>query len=160
MRCTFPYILGYSRLILSIALGRRDTKNAQKKNGFTPKDRYQSRGGLQFCVPHSTLMDMSAHKNATRRPIGKDFGIGERMSQTTSDTAEVGPKAVDLTIDEKRFRDIVVRDERARFQMKHLATVLVLSEARPADRPEVGGTGERTELFVTWVSMMVWECIW
>ena len=98
---------------------------------------------------------MSAHKNATRRAIGKDFGIGERMSQASSDTAKVGPKAVDLAVYEERFRDIVVRDERARFQMEHLATVLVLSESRPADWPKVGGTGERTELFVAWVSVCV-----
>src|SRR5882762_1671213 len=111
--------------------------------------------GLQFCISHSTLMDMSAHKNATRRAIGKDFGIGERMSQASSDTAKVGPKAVDLAVDEKRFRDIVVRDESARFQMEHLATVLVLSESRPVVWPKFGGTGERTELFVAWVSMCV-----
>jgi hypothetical protein len=100
-------------------------------------------------------MDMSAHKNATRRAIGKDLGISERMSQASSDTAKIGPKAVDLAIDEKRFRDIVVRDERARAQMEHLATVLVLSESWPAAWPKAGGTGERTELSVAWVSMCV-----
>jgi hypothetical protein len=113
--------------------------------------------GLQFCISHSTLMDMSTHKNATRCAIGKDFGIGERVSQASSDTAEVGPKAVDLAVDEKRFRDIVVRDEHASCQREHLATVLVLSESRPADWPKVGGTGKRTKLFVAWVSMCVWR---
>ena len=141
MRCTFPYSLGYSRLILSIALGCRDTRSARTTNGL-PQGIDTRVVGLQFCVLHSTLMDMSAHKNATCRAIGKDFGIGERMSQASSDTAKVGPKAVDFAIDEKRFRDIVVRDERARFQREHLATVLVLSESRPADWPKVGGTGE------------------
>ena len=100
-------------------------------------------------------MDMSAHKNATRRTIGKGFGISEGMSQATSDTAKVGPKAVDLAIDEKWFRDIVVRDECARFQMEHLPTVLVLSESWPVEWPKVGGTGEKTELFVAWVSTSV-----
>jgi hypothetical protein len=156
MRCTFPYSLGYSRLILSIALGCRDTRNARTTNGLSPRIDTRVVVGLQFRIPHSTLMDMSAHKNATRRAIGKDFWISERMSQASSDTAKVGPKGVDLAVDEKRFRDIVVRDESARFQMEHLATVLVLSKSRPFVWGKVGGTGERTELFVTWVSMCVW----
>jgi hypothetical protein len=100
-------------------------------------------------------MDMSSHKNATRRAIGKDFRIGERMSQASSNTAKIGPKTVDLAVDEKRFRDIVVRDERARIQLEHLATVLVLSESRPGMWPKVGGTSERTELFAAWVSMCI-----
>lgn len=102
-------------------------------------------------------MDMAAYKNATRRTIGKHFRIGKRMSQATSSTAKIGPKSVDLAVDEKRFRDIVVRDERARSQMEHLATVLVLSESRPVMWPKVGGTSERTELFAAWVSMCVGE---
>ena len=102
-------------------------------------------------------MDMAAHKNTTRRTIGKDFRIGERMSQPSSGTAKIGPKSVDLAVDEKRFRDIVVRDERARGQMEHLATVLVLSEPRPGMWPKVGGTSERTELFAAWVSMYIGE---
>jgi hypothetical protein len=59
-------------------------------------------------------------------PLERILG-SERMSQASCDTAKVGPKAVDLAVDEKRFCDIVVCDESARFQMEHLATVLVLT---------------------------------
>ena len=47
------------------------------------------------------------------------------ITQATSDTAKVGPKVIYLAVDEKWFREIVVRDE-------HLATVRILSELRPA----------------------------
>jgi hypothetical protein len=35
MQCTFPYSLRYSRLILSIALGCRDTRIAPTMNGLS-----------------------------------------------------------------------------------------------------------------------------
>ena len=39
MRCTFPYSLRYGRLILSIALGCGDTRNAPTMNGLSQESK-------------------------------------------------------------------------------------------------------------------------
>jgi hypothetical protein len=98
-------------------------------------------------------MNMSPYENATRRAIGENPWISERMTQAASDAADVGPKGVDLAVDEERFRDVVVGDEGAGCQVKRLAAVLVLLESWPAVWPKVGRTGEGTELFVPGVAM-------
>jgi hypothetical protein len=70
-----------------------------------------------------------------------------------SQAAYIGPKGVDLAVDEERFREVVVRDEYVGCQVERLLTVVVLGEPWPAVWPKVGGNGERSELFGPCVSV-------
>jgi hypothetical protein len=83
-------------------------------------------------------MDVSAHKYIARGAVRTKLGVGYRMAQAAPEPAEVIPEVESFAIKGKRLCDVVIRDEPARPEMEHLATIFVVGEAWPFVRPTIG----------------------